>query len=74
MALATDINSPKSSEKPSQKTQATVAPDGMSEQEWTTRVELAATYRLVHIHGWTSQVYNHITARIPGRYSGQQAG
>jgi len=66
MALATDINSPKSSEKPSQKTQATVAPDGMSEQEWTTRVELAATYRLVRIHGWTSQVYNHITARIPG--------
>ncbi|MFT5445047.1 MAG: ribulose-5-phosphate 4-epimerase/fuculose-1-phosphate aldolase [Gammaproteobacteria bacterium] len=37
-----------------------------SDIEWKTRVELAATYRLVHYHGWTSQVYNHITARIPG--------
>lgn len=41
-------------------------PAGFSEQEWRTRVDLAATYRLVHLHGWTSQVYNHITARIPG--------
>jgi len=37
-----------------------------SDTEWNTRVELAAAYRLVHFHGWTSQVYNHITARIPG--------
>lgn len=38
----------------------------VSEVEWQTRVDLAAAYRLVHVHGWTSQVYNHITARIPG--------
>ena len=37
-----------------------------SDIEWQTRVDLAAAYRLVHFHGWTSQVYNHITARIPG--------
>lgn len=41
-------------------------PSGVSEQEWRTRVDLAAAYRIVHHHGWTSQVYNHITARIPG--------
>ena len=38
----------------------------MSDVEWSTRVDLAAAYRLVHYYGWTSQVYNHITARIPG--------
>jgi hypothetical protein len=37
-----------------------------SEAEWQTRVDLAACYRLVHYYGWTTQVYNHITARIPG--------
>jgi len=37
----------------------------MSTTEWQTRVDLAAAYRIVHLHGWTSQVYNHITARIP---------
>jgi adducin len=37
-----------------------------SPEEWRTRVELAACYRLVHHYGWTSQVYNHITARVPG--------
>lgn len=41
-------------------------PQGCSREEWQTRVELAAIYRLVHHYGWTSQVYNHITARIPG--------
>jgi len=46
--------------------QITATPDGISDIEWQTRVNLAAAYRLVHIHGWTSQVYNHITARIPG--------
>jgi len=39
---------------------------GLSQEEWQTRVELAAVYRLVHHYGWTSQVYNQITARIPG--------
>lgn len=44
---------------------SSVVPHGMSEAEWDTRIDLAASYRLVHYHGWTSQVYNHITARIP---------
>ncbi|MBX2825892.1 MAG: class II aldolase/adducin family protein, partial [Gammaproteobacteria bacterium] len=38
----------------------------MQDIEWETRVELAAVYRLVDYYQWTSQVYNHITARIPG--------
>lgn len=42
------------------------APAGMSAEEWTTRLELAACYRIVHHFGWTSVVYNHITCRIPG--------
>jgi ribulose-5-phosphate 4-epimerase/fuculose-1-phosphate aldolase len=37
-----------------------------SQEEWQTRVDLAACYRIVQYYGWTSQVYNHITARIPG--------
>ena len=40
-------------------------PEGMSEEEWAVRVDLAACYRLIHHHGWTSQVYNHSTARVP---------
>jgi ribulose-5-phosphate 4-epimerase/fuculose-1-phosphate aldolase len=38
---------------------------GMSDEEWQTRIEIAACYRLVHHYGWTSMVYNHITGRIP---------
>ncbi len=40
-------------------------PEQFSDNEWQTRVDLAAAYRLVHYYGWTAQVYNHITARIP---------
>ncbi len=43
--------------------------DNISETEWQTRVDLAAAYRLIHHYGWTSQVYNHITARVPGTES-----
>lgn len=46
-------------------TEAQSRSDSMSDTEWQTRVDLAATYRLVHYYKWTSQVYNHITARIP---------
>lgn len=39
----------------------------VSEEEWKTRVNLAAAYRLAHLHGWTTTlIYNHISARIPG--------
>jgi len=41
-------------------------PKGMSDAEWYARVDLAAAYRLTHLYGWTSVVYNHITLRIPG--------
>src|SRR5947209_4954203 len=35
-------------------------------QEWQTRVDLAACYRLIDKYGMTDLIYNHITARIPG--------
>src|SRR3984893_9176704 len=37
----------------------------VSAEEWQTRVDLAACYRLVDIYGMTDLIYNHITARIP---------
>ena len=40
-------------------------PAGFSEVEWNTRRELALAYRLVDYYGWTAQVYNHISLRIP---------
>ncbi|MGQ0655256.1 MAG: class II aldolase/adducin family protein, partial [Betaproteobacteria bacterium] len=38
----------------------------VSPEEWQTRVDLAACYRLVHHFGMDDLVYNHITARVPG--------
>ena len=38
----------------------------VSAEEWETRVDLAACYRLVALYGMTDLVYNHITARVPG--------
>lgn len=40
--------------------------DSVSADEWNTRVELAACYRLVDSYGMTDLIYNHITAKIPG--------
>lgn len=37
----------------------------VSAQEWQTRVELAACYRLVAMHGWDDLIHTHISARIP---------
>lgn len=37
-----------------------------SPEEWQTRVDLAAAYRLVALFKWDDLVYTHITARIPG--------
>lgn len=37
----------------------------ISELEWQTRVDLAACYRLVAMHGWDDLIYTHISARIP---------
>ena len=40
--------------------------NSVSAQEWQTRLDLAACYRLVDAYGMTDLIYNHITARIPG--------
>jgi ribulose-5-phosphate 4-epimerase/fuculose-1-phosphate aldolase len=39
----------------------------VSEAEWRTRVDLAASYRLVALFGWDDLVFTHISARVPGR-------
>jgi ribulose-5-phosphate 4-epimerase/fuculose-1-phosphate aldolase len=38
----------------------------VSAEEWQARVDLAACYRLVALHGWSDLVFTHISARIPG--------
>ncbi len=40
--------------------------DRVSAEEWQTRIDLAACYRLVAMHGWTDQIYTHISAQVPG--------
>ena len=39
--------------------------DRVSPEEWQTRVDLAACYRLVANFGWSDLVFTHITARVP---------
>jgi ribulose-5-phosphate 4-epimerase/fuculose-1-phosphate aldolase len=34
--------------------------------EWALRVELAAAYRLVALHGWDDLIFTHLSARVPG--------
>lgn len=34
--------------------------------EWSTRVDLAAAFRLAHHYGYDEIIWNHITARVPG--------
>lgn len=38
----------------------------VSAEEWRTRVDLAACYRLMAEYGMTEMVANHISARVPG--------
>jgi len=40
--------------------------DRVSGEEWQTRVDLAACYRLVHHYRMDDLVYNHISAQVPG--------
>lgn len=40
--------------------------DQVSCDEWKTRIDLAAFYRLIDHYGWIDLIYNHVTARIPG--------
>lgn len=37
----------------------------VSAEEWQTRVDLAAAYRLVAMYGWDDLVYTHISAAVP---------
>ena len=38
----------------------------VSADEWQTRIDLAACYRLVALYGWDDLVFTHITAKIAG--------
>ena len=42
--------------------------DQVSREEWETRVNLAACYRLMHEYGMTEMIANHISARVPGTH------
>src|SRR5258705_12675069 len=38
----------------------------VSPEEWQTRVDLAACYRLTALYGYTEMIANHISCRVPG--------
>ena len=38
----------------------------VSDAEWQARLDLAALYRLVALHGWDDMIFTHISARVPG--------
>ncbi len=38
----------------------------VSDAEWQQRVDLAALYRLVALHGWDDFLFTHLSARVPG--------
>jgi ribulose-5-phosphate 4-epimerase/fuculose-1-phosphate aldolase len=40
--------------------------------EWVSRVQLAACYRVFAMLGWTEMIYNHITVRVPESVSGSE--
>jgi ribulose-5-phosphate 4-epimerase/fuculose-1-phosphate aldolase len=42
------------------------APKGISAEEWKARVDCAALYRLVALHGWDDMIFTHISMRVPG--------
>ncbi len=35
-------------------------------EEWQARLDLAALYRLVALHGWDDMIFTHLSARVPG--------
>lgn len=39
----------------------------VTDEEWQTRIELAAAYRLVAHFGWDDLIFTHISARVPGQ-------
>jgi ribulose-5-phosphate 4-epimerase/fuculose-1-phosphate aldolase len=46
----------------------TAMPARMSDEEWQTRCDLAACYRLVDMFGWSDLINTRITARVPGKH------
>lgn len=38
----------------------------VSAEEWQARVDLAACYRLIALHGWDDLIFTHISAKVPG--------
>ena len=48
-------------------------PAGIAPQEWESRVQLAACYRVVDLLGWSEIVVNHLAARarFPGAFPHQ---
>ena len=42
--------------------------DQVSPEEWQTRVDLAACYRLTAMYGMTEMIANHISCRVPGSH------
>jgi ribulose-5-phosphate 4-epimerase/fuculose-1-phosphate aldolase len=40
--------------------------DSVSAEEWQARVDCAALYRLVALHGWDDMIFTHISMRVPG--------
>ncbi len=45
---------------------ATAPQPACSPEEWAVRVDLAAAYRLVALHGWDDLIFTHLSARVPG--------
>lgn len=41
-------------------------PADIAADEWASRLELAACYRVFHHLGWTEGIFNHISVRLPG--------
>ena len=41
-------------------------PTEMSAEEWETRIDLAACYRMIRHFGMDDLIYTHISARVPG--------
>lgn len=40
--------------------------DQVSDAEWQARIDLAACYRLLVLHGWDDLIYTHVSAKVPG--------
>jgi ribulose-5-phosphate 4-epimerase/fuculose-1-phosphate aldolase len=38
----------------------------VSDEEWRTRVNLAACYRLIAMYGWDDLIFTHVSAKVPG--------